>query len=678
MSSSDKPKSVEVELRKRTVTLQREVDRRALTEGVLEDRLASQTRRLAESDQLFRMLVESIKDYAIFMLDPAGNVATWNAGAQHFKGYEANEIIGRHFSAFYPAADIQAGKCELELEGASRTGRHEDEGWRLRKDGTRFWASVVITAIRDAAGELVGFAKVTRDLTERKRAENRRRTAEERFRLLVESLKDYAIFLLDPGGNIATWNTGAERIKGYRAEEVIGSHFSRFYPEVDIRAGKCEHELEVASREGRFEDEGWRLRKDGTRFWANVVISAIHDEEGHLVGFSKVTRDLTDRRRSEDERAARLAAEEANRTKDEFLAMLGHELRNPLAPIVSALQLLKLRGDTSSVREHQVIERQVRQMIRLVDDLLDVSRVSRGKVELKKQPMDLRDALAKAVEIAIPQFEKNGQQFEVEVPPRPLVVAGDEGRLVQVFANLLTNAAKYTQAGGHIVLRVRPTDRQLEIEVRDDGHGISLELLPRVFDLFVQGYQDVARAEGGLGLGLTLVRSLVEMHGGEVEAHSAGPKLGSTFVIRLPMLSQPLVAVPEPIAVPVSPSSTKRRILVVDDNEDARLLLAEMLAALGHEVQTAGDGPSALAVFDQFVPDVAILDIGLPGMDGYEVAERIRKAYGTQVRLLALSGYGQASDRARGKGAGFDVHLVKPVDVRALLGHIVAPIVDPA
>ena len=262
-SSSDKPTPKTLEI----VELQREVERRTETEGQLQDRLATQTRKLAESDELFRMLVDRIEDYAIFMLDPSGNVATWNAGAERINGYQADEIIGRHFSAFYPESDIAAGKCAFELEGAIRVGRHEDEGWRLRKAGTRLWASVVITAIRDARGELVGFAKITRDLTERKLAEERRRAAEERFRQLVESVKDYAIFILDPQGNIATWNTGAERIKGYRAEEIIGSHFSRFYPEVDVRGGKCEMELEGATRDGRFEDEGWRVRKDGSHFW---------------------------------------------------------------------------------------------------------------------------------------------------------------------------------------------------------------------------------------------------------------------------------------------------------------------------------------------------------------------------------------------------------------------------
>jgi PAS domain S-box-containing protein len=250
---------------------------------------------------LYRLLVESVRDYAIFALDPAGHVLTWSAGAAGLKGYARTEIIGCHFSTFYPPEDATAGKPERELEEAARTGRLEDEGWRVRKDGTRFWASVVVTALRDEMGALVGFAKVTRDITERRRDEQALRESEERFRLLVESVRDYAIFMLDPEGNVATWNAGAERIKGYRAEEIIGRHFSAFYPEEKVATRFPQYELEVAAREGRFEDEGWRVRKDGTRFWANVVITALRDPAQQLVGFAKVTRDLTQRRAAEEQ-----------------------------------------------------------------------------------------------------------------------------------------------------------------------------------------------------------------------------------------------------------------------------------------------------------------------------------------------------------------------------------------
>jgi PAS domain S-box-containing protein len=650
------------ELRKHASSLQRE--------------LAVQSREASESAALLRLLIDSVQDYAIFILDPNGTVATWNTGAARIKGYAANEIIGRHFSAFYPEADVRAGKCEHELEVAAREGRFEDEGWRVRKDGSRLWANVVITALRDQTGTLIGFGKVTRDLTERKTAEELRRVEDQRFALLVSSVKDYALFILDPAGNVATWNAGAERIKGYTAREIIGSHFSRFYPEDDVRGGKCEHELTMAALEGRFEDEGWRVRKDGSRFWANVVISAIRDDLGNLVGYSKVTRDLTERKRTEEEIAARKAAELANRTKDEFLAMLGHELRNPLAPIVSALQLLKLRDDKRSAREHQVIERQVRQMIHLIDDLLDVSRISRGKIELKKAPMDLRDALAKATEIAIPLFERKRQDFEVKVPPFPLVVEGDDARLTQVFANLLNNAAKYTREGGQITLTVRHNKTHIVVEVQDNGIGIEPDLLSRVFELFVQGYQDADRAEGGLGIGLTLVRSLVQLHGGEVEARSGGVDAGSTFLVRLPAVDQGVEIEPPPAprAITSAAPGKRRRVLLVDDNEDARMLLADVLARFGHSVEAAADGPAALAVLEVFKPDVAILDIGLPGMDGYELASRIREMPAhKQLRLLALTGYGQPEDVMHTKNAGFDVHLVKPIDVERLLQHIVSP-----
>lgn len=371
--------------------------------------------------------------------------------------------------------------------------------------------------------------------------------------------------------------------------------------------------------------------------------------------------------------AARLAAEEANRTKDEFLAMLGHELRNPLAPIVSALQLLKLRGDSKSAREHEVIERQVKQMSRLVDDLLDVSRISRGTVVLKREPCDLRDALANGAEIAIPTFDRKGQQFEVVVPEHPLRIDGDEARLTQVFANLLNNAGKYTPDGGHIRLSVHGGDGEVVVEVRDTGVGIAPSLLPRVFELFVQGYQEPARAEGGLGIGLTLVRSLVELHGGSVEARSNAPDPGSAFIVRLPSLEDSNHVAPRARPAVMPRSSRQRRVLLVDDNPDARLLLVELLQAFGHEVQSAGDADGALRIVEGFTPDVAILDIGLPGIDGYELARRLRRIPALHgIRLLALTGYGQPADAERAKAAGFDEHLVKPLDIHSVLAHVVA------
>ncbi len=370
-------------------------------------------------------------------------------------------------------------------------------------------------------------------------------------------------------------------------------------------------------------------------------------------------------------RCAREQAEAASRAKDEFLAMLGHELRNPLAPIVTALELMKLRSDGRVSREQEVIERQAHHLIRLVDDLLDVSRVTRGILELRRQKVDLREVLAKATEIASPLLEIRRHHFEVHAPPRgALSLDADEARLAQVVANLLTNAAKYTPMGGHIVLEARRDGPDLVLEVRDDGTGIAPEMLPRIFDLFVQGRQSMDRGEGGLGIGLALVRSLIQLHGGTVSAQSAGPGKGSVFSVRLPAgdcRSAAELAASSPMRL----AARARRVLVVDDNEDAVAMLAELLRTAGHHVREAYDGPTALEVARDFRPEVAVLDLGLPAMDGYELATRLRRQMnGTSPVLIALSGYGQDSDRARSEAAGFALHLVKPLETTELLTAI--------
>ena len=382
------------------------------------------------------------------------------------------------------------------------------------------------------------------------------------------------------------------------------------------------------------------------------------------------------RRREELEEALRYArerAEAATAAKDEFLAMLGHELRNPLAPILTALELMKLRGDGRLSREQEVIDRQTRHLTRLVDDLLDVSRITRGKVELRKQPIEVRDVLAKATEIASPLLEQRRHHFEVQAPPRGLRLHADEARLAQVVANLLTNSAKYTEPGGHISLSARREGDEAVIEVRDDGVGIGPGLLPRIFDLFVQGRQSSDRAEGGLGIGLALVRNLVAMHGGTVEAQSEGTGRGSTFIVRLPALARSSTST-EPgkrSALGARSHGGRRRVLLVDDNDDARLLLREMLERAGHEVRSAENGPEALALVEEFAPDVAVLDIGLPAMDGYELGSRLRSRLASRTPILvALTGYGQEADRARSSAAGFSAHLVKPLEAAELLDVI--------
>ena len=496
------------------------------------------------------------------------------------------------------------------------------------------------------------------DIVVRTKLEDELRRSEEKFRLLVGGIRDYAVFMLDPEGRIATWNEGAEAIKGYKAEEIIGEHFSRFYPQEAIDARFPQMELEVAARVGRFEDEGWRLRKDGSAFWANVIITALFDSNGKLRGFAKVTRDMTERRRV-------VALEESERKMNEFLAMLGHELRNPLAPIRNALDLMRIQanGDSRLEWARSVIDRQLTQLTRLVDDLLDVGRISSGKIALRKEPIEINAAVQRAVEASRPLADASRHTLEVRLSPEPLSVDGDLIRLAQVVLNLLTNAIKYTQAGGRIEVDVAREGAFAVVRVKDTGIGMSPELMPKVFDLFVQGERSLDRSEGGLGIGLTLVKRLVSLHGGTVSAHSDGPGRGSEFAISLPALAQS--AEPKKVESVASGAAAHRRsrVLVVDDNRDSADTLAALLEAWGHDVRTLYDGPSAIAAVAEFKPNVVLLDIGLPKMNGYEVAAQLRQlANRRPLILVAFTGYGQDEDRRRVREAGFDYHLVKPLE----------------
>ena len=611
----------------------------------------------------FRSIVEQAQDYAIFLLDRGGHVVTWNRGAQRIKGYSAPEIIGRHFSTFYPQEAIDRRWPQYELEAAARDGRFEDEGWRVRKDGTLFWANVIITALHDDAGEVRGFGKITRDLTERRRNEEMLRESEERFRLLIEAVKDYAVFMLDTQGRVASWNPGAQRIKGYRADEIIGEHFRIFYTAESRQRQWPDEELRRARDEGRYEEEGVRIRKDGTTFWANVVITPMRDSAGVLRGYAKVTRDLTDRKRIE-------SLESSERQMQEFLAVLAHELRNPLAPISNALNLLarKPTADPSEIWVRDVLQRQTGQLSHLVDDLLDVSRITRAALVLDRKAVDLRTLVRQAADASTQWFEQRRHTLEVRVPGERLVVEGDEVRLSQVVQNLLHNAAKYTPDGGSIELEARREDGDAVIRVADNGIGMTADTLNSAFDLFKQAHQGLDRSQGGLGVGLTLVERLVKMHGGSVAAKSEGPGRGSEFLVRLPLKPEQPIVRPLADAKAAAPRhGPRRRILVVDDNRDAAQALKLLLETDGHEVRVAADGAGGLALARQYKPEVALLDIGLPSMDGYELARRMREEPALEGTLLvAVTGYGQMHDRARASASGFNHHLVKPVEFSAL------------
>jgi PAS domain S-box-containing protein len=923
------------------------------------------SRREAE---MLRLLIENAHEHAIFMLDPEGRITAWNRGAERLTGYCPHDIVGEHFSRLYPPEAVERGWPARELRVALADGRFEDEGWHVRQDGSTFWANIVITTIRAEDGSLIGFSQVTRDLTQRRLAdENARRallaeagrqSAEEHARLLQQQaaiLKNAldCIITMDHAGKIVEFNPAAERTFGYRRDAVLGrelaeliippalrdrhrqglarylktgestilgkrldltavtadgreipveiavtrlsgedlplftayvrdiserkridqlrntrlavsqvlaqatsvedashglldavcwnlgwdfgswwklnratnelmcgdcwardlqetrdfvtasssrtfepgvglpgrvwktgapawipdvvedSNFPRapiavstglhaafgspiivggetvgvfeFFsheirqPDVDLlemisticsqfgqyaERKRAEHALQESEQrfsrfmqhfpglawikdlEGRYvyvndgaerafrrprkelygktDDEVFPVeiaaafRENDAKALTNAsgiqAVETLEDEAGDLrhsivskfpvfgadgrpVLVGGMAIDITDRLRAEQ------GLRDADQRKDEFLAMLAHELRNPLAPIRNALQILQMpRVDSDSAdRSKAIIERQVDHLVRLVDDLLDVSRVMRGKIELRLERVELASIVARAVEIVQPLVEARAHMLSVDLPRESLLVDVDPVRMAQVLANLLTNAAKYTADGGQIHLSVRHEDDQGLISVRDNGIGIAPDLLPQVFELFVQADHATTRAQGGLGIGLTLVRNLMEMHSGEVEAHSEGLDRGSEFVVRLPVLRSVGVADCIPVPAESAPSAGRKRLLVVDDNRDAANTLALLLKLKGHTVRVAHDGQTALEIAASDRPDLIFLDIGMPGMDGYEVARRLRLDPDLRhIRLAALTGWGQAEDRRRSAESGFHHHLVKP------------------
>jgi len=619
-------------------------------------------------DRVFKLMVERVRDYAIIIFDKDGYVASWNTGAALIKQYSADEIIGKHFSVFYTPQDIERDWPAKELRQAMREGRVEDEGWRVRKDGARFWANVVITALRDDKGVLLGFSEITRDLSERKRQDEMLRESEERFRLLVEGVQDYAIYMLSPDGIVTSWNSGARRIKGYEAGEILGRHFSTFYKPADIEAGKPWSELAIAREQGRAEDEGWRLRKDGTEFWARVVVTALRDDKGVLRGYAKVTQDLTHRRHAKN-------LEDSARRINDFIAVLAHELRNPLAPIRNSVKILEgTPGQAQIEMVRGMIDRQSAQLARIVDDLLDVSRVTRGTLTIRRSRQDVRELVAHALEAARPAIVAARHTVELRIPEGEYAVDGDGARLAQALTNIVNNAARYTEPGGHITISVGRLGGEvpmIEISVKDSGRGIEPDLLGSIFGMFVQGRGTREQVQNGLGIGLALARSIVELHHGTLRAHSEGAGKGSEFRIQLPALRDG-VAAPQPVkplpaARPLT-VVTARRILVVDDNAYAARMLSELLRSQGHEVLNVNGGAAALLAADEFLPDVIMLDIGMPGMSGFEVARRLReRRRSPEPLIVAVTGWGKLEDEIRGREAGFDLHLVKPVEGEHLI-----------
>jgi PAS domain S-box-containing protein len=638
----------------RDVTPQRERER---------ERAAQlRTARLAEA------VIQSSDD-AIVRKRLDGTIEMWNPGAERLFGYSAAEAVGRHISLIIPPERIAE---EDRIIATLRAGRRIDhfETERRCADGSLRWVSLTISPISDEHGTVIGASKIVRDVTERRLAEAER----EKFVNVLENSQDF-IGMCDLQGVPFFVNRAGLDMVGLEslADAKRATLAEFFFPEDRDRI--LNEFLPRVLRDGRGEVEiRFRHFRTGAARWMAYKVLTLPGLDGKPVGFATVSQDVTERKAlADDLRRLATSLSDADRRKNEFLALLAHELRNPLAPISNAVRAIRLRepGDERTVAAAaDMLERHVAQMARLVNDLLDASRISRGKIELRRSRVAIAGVVEEALETVRPLASRMGHQLSASLPPEPIDIDGDAGRLAQVIGNLLNNACKFTNRGGHIALDVSRAGTEAIIRVRDDGIGIAAEDLPGLFDMFVQVDTSLERSRDGLGIGLTLVKTLVELHGGSVEVFSEGPGRGSEFIVRLPVATAESEASRMEPQVPAPPRAS-RRVLVVDDNADAAESLAMLLTFSGHETRQAHDGADAVKTAEEFRPDVVLLDIGLPVMNGYEACRRLRQQpWGRSMLLVALTGWGQEEDREQSRDAGFDVHMVKPVDHEALLDVI--------
>ncbi len=628
-------------------------------------------RELRENEARKTAILETSLD-AIVSINHRGEIVEFNPAAERIFGYEKANVLGQPMAELiippaYREAHHQGFACYLAT-GVGPVLNQRLELSALRSDGSEFPLELTVTRIPVEGPPL--FTAYLRDITEARRVAEQLREQERQFRTLAESIPQLA-WMANPDGHIFWYNRRWYDYTGTTLEQMAGWGWQSVHDPEVLPSVLARWRGSIAT--GQPFDMVFPLRKaDGELRQFLTRVEPIKDRAGQVVRWFGTNTDITEQRQMANE-LRQLAANlsEADRRKDEFLATLAHELRNPLAPISNGLQVLKIAGGVDSDLEptRAMMERQIAQMVRLVDDLLDVSRITRNKLELRKERVELAAVINSAVETSRPLIDANGHQLTVTTPPAPIWIDADLTRLAQVLSNLLNNAAKYTDRGGHIWLTAERESAEIVISVRDTGMGIPAAMLPKIFEMFMQVDRTLERSQGGLGIGLTLVRRLIEMHGGTVEARSDGTDHGSEFVVRLPVLSVPddnaQAASPETNAalVPVA----RRRILVADDNADSATSLGLMLKFMGNETRTANDGLEAVETAEQFRPDVILLDIGMPKLNGYEACRRIREqSWGAKTIIIALTGWGQDEDKRRSQEAGFDHHLVKPVDVSAL------------
>ncbi len=639
---------------------------------------------LHEQRQLLHATLVSIGD-AVIATDAAGRVTFLNPVAQQLTGWTLEAAEGQPLeTVFHIVNEETREEVENPALRALREGRIiglANHTILLARDGAERPIDDSAAPIRDADGTITGAVLVFRDISEKKRAE------EETARLAAESDQQRRIYesalsntpdfqyIFDLDGRFRFANQALMDLLQKQPAEMAGRNFHDLDYPPELAARLQRQIRQVIDTRERVRDETPYTAHIGERQY-EYIFAPVLGTDGTVEAVAGSTRDITDRKQHEHE-LRKLAADlsDADRRKDEFLATLAHELRNPLAPIRNGLQVLRLSKDREDLVEQAraMMERQLGQLVHLVDDLLDVSRISRGKLELRRQRVELAGVVNNAVETSRPLIDAGGHQLTVSLPPEPVFVDADVTRLGQVFANLLNNAAKYSERGGRIGLTVDPQGGEAVVTVKDGGVGIPPHMLPKIFDLFTQVDRSLERSQGGLGIGLTLVRRLVEMHGGSVEARSEGHGLGSEFAVRLPMLSTAAAQPPAGIGK-TAPPPARRRVLVADDNLDAAESLAMMLEIMGNEVRMANDGLRAVAEAVAFRPDMILLDIGMPGLNGYEACRAIREQPGgAEPVIVACTGWGQEEDRRQSREAGFNFHLVKPVDpaaLEALLGSL--------
>ena len=597
----------------------------------------TQQKKVMSDERRYQYLITGINDYAIYMLDPQGHVSSWNVGANRFKGYVAQEILGQHFSRFYTDEDRASGLPTYALKTALEQGKFESEGWRVRKDGSRFWAHVVIDPIYNEDGILLGYAKVTRDVTERKKAEDKLRESEQRFRLLVQGVTDYAIYMLSPEGLVTNWNSGAERIKGYTHDEIVGSHFSRFYTPEDQAAGVPKRALSTAGEVGRFEAEGWRVRKDGTRFWAHVIIDAIYDDEGKLMGFAKITRDLTEKKRTAEAlEAANAALYQAQKMESigQLTGGIAHDFNNLLSVLSSGLEVLAMQrgGEGGDSRTIDSMRRAVDRGARLTQQLLAFARQQPLQAETRSL-----NRIITGFEPVLRRAGNSNIEFVVDLDRKAHSAVIDSARFESALLNLVVNARDAMPDGGRIVIATRnvtldhheagslPAGEYVKVTVSDTGTGMPREVVGRAFEPFFTT-KEVGK---GTGLGLSQVYGFIKQSDGEVVIESCEGE-GTTIAIYLP-------------AVVSDAQEDKRshveRVLIVEDEPDLMDVAASLFTSMGYDVLTASSGREAMDVLEQRDVDILFTDVVMPnGMDGLELASYTRTHY-PDTKIMLASGY---------------------------------------